>query len=446
MEVISMSQKEGDRMLLLDRVLRKELKLAKAAELLELSYRHMSRLKKCYQHGAKALVHQLRGKRSNRAKAQSFRDQVLSLVDDKRYADFGPTLAAEELAKQGLHIDHETLRRWWIKSGHWKGQRHRAKHRQWRQRKQCVGEMVQLDGSHHDWFEGRRDKAVLMVYVDDATNRTYARFYQSEETAAVFDSFGRYIRRYGLPRSLYVDRDSIFRCNREASLEEELRGSGPQTQFERAAQKLGVQLIAAFSPQAKGRVERRHGLLQDRLIKQMRLAGISDLAKANEYLEKEFLVELNRRFVVEAACAADLHRRLPPGIVLQEILCFEESRQVARDWTIRWRNRYFQLLRRHEALALVGQKIVVRELLSGDIQLIYKGHQLSWQELPQRPQPPYPPLTKPTQRRRPWKPAADHPWRGGNGRKSFAFPHGGRQTRTTDKTRTFLKSPKIGHF
>jgi hypothetical protein len=268
--------------------------------------------------------------------------------------------------------------------------------------------MVQLDGSHHDWFEGRRDKAVLMVMVDDATNRTEARFCEAETTRASFDVFERWSEHYGVPLSLYVDRDSIYRCERLPTVAEQLAGQEPQTQFGRAMEQLGVELILAQSPQAKGRVERRNGLLQDRLVKELRLRGISDLASANKFLEQEFLPALNRRFTVAPASAADVHRKAPGN--LAETLSWEEQRVVQRDWTVAWEGRWYQIERSEEARNLVGRKITVRRLRDGRTQLLSGGEKLRWRELPARPQRPKAPPRR-VGRTHLVKPAPEHPWR-----------------------------------
>lgn len=420
MDEIRMSRKERERLEVFGRVRRGELPVVKAAELLGLSYRQARRAYRRYRRdGARGLVHRSRGRRSNRVKPAATRQAVLERYR-QRYSDFGPTLAAEHLARDGHAVDHETLRRWLLAEGLWQKRRRRRVHRRWRARKEYLGEMLQLDGSEHDWFEGRREWAVLMVLIDDATNRTTARFYESETTEAAFDVFGRYVRRHGLPRSLYVDRDSIYKPTRDATIEETLEQTGAETQFGRAMRQLGVRLICAHSPQAKGRVERRNAVFQDRLVKELRLKQINDLEQANAFLEEQFLPELNERFELAAARSGDLHRRLDRAVQLDEVLCFEEHRVVQRDWTVAWRGRYFQLEHRREALGLVGQKITVREKLDGSIQLVHRGHALSCHELPERP---------PSQRARacqpvadrpasasargPWKPPADHPWRRG---------------------------------
>lgn len=409
MGVIGLSARERRRLELLSRVKEGMLKLVEVAALLGLSYRQVKRLWKRYrQRGDEGLMHRGRGRRSNRRKDDTFRRKVVERYAE-RYPDFGPTLASEYLAQEGLRIDHETLRRWLLEEGLWKKKRRRQKHRQWRERRAHRGELVQMDGSHHDWFEGRRGGAVLMVMIDDATNRTYARFYEAEDTRAAMDSFGRYVRRYGLPQGLYVDRDSIYTSTREARIDEELRGQGPQTQFERAMETLAVELRLANSPQAKGRVERRNGVFQDRLVKALRLEGISTLEEANAFLEKVFLPELNRRFTVRAREPGDLHRPIPAGLSLKEILCWEEPRVVQNDWTIRWRNRFFQISRRHEALNLAGRSVIVRERLDGSMALLYRGQFLHFTELRQRP---VRSVSRPCHSpKSPWKPPANHPWR-----------------------------------
>jgi hypothetical protein len=301
------------------------------------------------------------------------------------------------------------LWRWLLAEGLWTRRPRRKVHRSRRERRSCLGEMVQMDGSHHDWFEGRDERCVLMVMIDDATSRTYARFFEGETTVAVMRLFGGYVRQHGLPHSLYVDRDSIYRSDRQATVEEELRGQpAPSTQFARAMAQVGVELILANSPQAKGRVERMNGTLQDRLVKEMRLGGISDMASGNEFLGKHFLPALNRKFAIPAVDPTNVHRSMPAGLKLDEVLSFQEKRMVSNDWCVLWRNRVFQLDRRHEALSLAGKEVMVREKLDGSVQLLNQGHKLHWKELKQRPsQLKAKPLI---QNNRQWKPGAAHPW------------------------------------
>jgi hypothetical protein len=268
--------------------------------------------------------------------------------------------------------------------------------------------MVQLDGSHHDWFEGRRAKCVLMVMVDDATNRVGGRFSEEETTRASYDVLEGWVRQNGLPGSLYVDRDSIYRCEGQASVAEQLAGKERQTQFGRAMAQLGVELILANSPQAKGRVERMNGVLQDRLVKALRLAKINDLENANRFLEETFLGEFNRRFRRVPASSLDAHRGIPRN--LDEVLSWEEERVVQRDWTVGCQGKWYQLDRQHEALSLAGRKVVVRKLRDERVQLVYRANKLKWKELPSRP--PRPQESRPAKPVRALRtPAASHPWR-----------------------------------
>jgi hypothetical protein len=408
MESLLMSSKERKRLTVMRAVQAGELSLAQGAEVMKVSYRQGKRIWKRYRkRGDAGLVHRARGRAGTRAVASPVRGKILGRYR-QRYADFGPTLATEYLRQEGLAVDHETLRRWLLEEGLWHVGRGRQKHRQWRERKPCLGQMVQMDGSHHDWFEGRRDKAVLMVMIDDATNRSWARFSEAETTEACYDVFEQWAQRYGLPLSLYVDRDSIYRCEREPTVAEQVANQAPQTQFKRAMAALGVELILAHSPQAKGRVERRNGVFQDRLVKALRLEGIGDLAQANRFLGQQFLSALNRRFMVQAASPTDVHRARPAN--LNEVLSWEEGRVVRKDWTVGWAGRWFQIDPQHEKLSLADREIIVRRLRSGQIQLVHEARKLRWKELPVRPEP-----AGRTPRRvgrtQLTKPAADHPWR-----------------------------------
>ncbi len=404
-----MSRKERNRMTILAGVKQRELTQVQAAALLGLGYRQTKRIWRRYQaEGDAGLVHRLRGRAGLRRRPAAVRAQVLARFAEERYADFGPTLLAEELAKEGITVDHDTVRRWLLAAGKRTVRRRRPVHRQWRERKPCFGAMVQLDGSHHDWFEGRRGQCVLMVMVDDATNQMRARFFEEETTRASYDVFEGWVRAHGLPGSVYVDRDSIYRCEGEPSVADQLAGKERQTQFGRAMEQLGVELILAHSPQAKGRVERMNGVLQDRLVKALRLAGISDLESANRFLEETYLREFNRRFARVAASPLDVHRGVPRN--LDEVLSWEAARVVQRDWTVACEGKGYQLDRQHEALSLAGRKVVVRTLRDGRVQLVFRGQKLKWRALPGRPvrRQPNPPAQA-VRTTRP--PAANHPWR-----------------------------------
>ncbi len=395
-----MSVKERVRLDALQRVQRGEQTVVAAAALMGVSLRQARRLWKRYQaQGAAGLVHGLRNRPSNRRLPEELRQRIVQR-QQARYADFGPTFACEKLAEEGLVLSPDTLTAL-LKERHlWQRRRKHAKHRSRRERRASFGSLNQMDGSPHDWFEGRAPWCVLMVMIDDATNRTYARFYPAETTAAAFDVFGRWVRHYGLPRSMYVDRHGMYR--------DEEHPQKP-TQFGRAMKELHVELILAHSPQAKGRVERRHQVFQDRLVKELRLRNISDIPQANALLEKYFLPELNRRYAVPARQSADLHRVVPPDLALEEILCVTEARVVGRDWCVRWHNQWLQIPAAHGALELAGKRVWVKQLGDGELVLTYQGRRVSYRVLAARPVVQRPAVVEVN--RRVWKPGADHPWK-----------------------------------
>lgn len=406
---LRMSVEERKRLAVMSRVQEGALQLVRGADLLGVSYRQGKRIWERFRtEGDAGLVHRLRGKRSNRA--HPGKEAILKRYAE-RYGDFGPTLAVEYLVREGWQLRAETLRRWLKAEGLVAYRtRRRGRHRQWRPRRACFGELIQIDGSVHDWLEGRGPRLTLMVMIDDATNRTLAQFYPAETTEAAMDLFEQWVRRYGLPLALYPDQDSIYVINRPASLEEQLAQEKPLTQFGRAMKGLGVRLDPAGSPQAKGRVERRHGLFQDRLLRALRLEGIRDLQEANRYLKTKFLPLLNRRWTLSPAQPADLHRPVPPGTILHEVLSIEESRTVAQDYTVQFESRFLQILRSDTAMPRPRARVTVRRLRSGALQLLYQNRKLPFVCLPDRPRTVQAPsLSAPGKHRS--SPAANHPWR-----------------------------------
>jgi hypothetical protein len=400
MDELRMSVNERVRLEALGRVKRQELTVVAAAELMGLSLRQARRVWKRFKAcGDAGLMHALRGRSSNRGLSEDLRERIVK-AHQERYADFGPTLACEKLAEQELAISPNTLTGLLKKRGLWERRRRRGKHRKRRERRAWLGSMVQMDGSHHDWFEGRGPRCVLMVLIDDATSRTYARFYPAETTEAALDVFGRWVKRQGVPRSVYADRHAIYR--------DEDHPEKP-TQFGRAMKELSVELIAAYSPQAKGRVERMNGTLQDRLVKEMRLRNIRSMEQGNAYLEAAFLDDLNGRYAVKAHREQDLHRAVEAGVVLEEVLCVAEQRVVGKDWCVRWRSRWLQIDARHASLNLPGRKVTLKQRLDGSMLVVLRGgERLTFAELKAKPV--RAKAKKPIVNNRRYKPAADHPW------------------------------------
>jgi hypothetical protein len=406
-----MSGKERRRLEILSRVRQRELSLVKAAELLGVSYRQAKRLwARVQEHGDAGLLHRLRGRPSNRHVQPLRKEEALELYRTK-YAGYGPTLAAECLERDdGLAVPVSTLRVWLCAAGLWQRQRRRKLHRRRRPRREHFGELVQMDGSHHDWFEGRRGTAVLMVMIDDATGRIFAHFFENESWFSAATTLRRYAARHGLPQALYVDRHGIYRADREPTGDEIVAGIEPKTQFGRALDELQVELIQAHSPQAKGRVERVNRTLQDRLVKALTRAGISDLESANRYLEETFLVQFNEQFGRPAAKPADLHRAVDDDCILR-VLSLQEDRVLQPDWTVRWQNGFRQLSRGAAKHVQPGQRVVLSEQLDGMLRIFVGEQELAWSNVPESAPPKRPARLGPTGSNQGQKPRADHPWR-----------------------------------
>jgi transposase len=383
-----MSVRERHRLEAFSQVKSGQISIGKAGELCGLSHRQARRVWKRYkEHGDAGLVHQGRGRQGNHRTRTKLRERVLA-VYRQEYAGFGAVLASEYLARRKLAVPSKTLWRWLRGEGLLAPKRRRSPHRSRRLRRACFGELVQMDGSTHDWFEGRQGApiCVLFVMVDDATGRVLARFYEAENTAAAFDLFGRYVQKFGVPVALYVDKDSIYTVNNRVwSAAETLSGKGPVSQFGRAMGQLDVEVILAHSPQAKGRVERMNGTLQDRLVKGLRVARISTLEKANAYLEDVFLPELNARFARVAREPADVHRQWPKTLLREEVLCVIETRTVSRDWCVVFEHRVLQLDERHQNLGLAGRPVKVLKRADGQLIIQHQGRTLAWRELAPRP-------------------------------------------------------------
>jgi transposase len=399
------------------RVAQRELKVSDAAVLLELSYRQAKRVWRRYREaGGEGLKHGNAGRPSQRSKPLRQRRRVLDLIQ-KKYSGaegecFGPTLAAEHLAEEdGVVIDHETLRRWMLEAGLWSRQRKRKKHCQRRERKPHFGELVQLDGSFHDWFEGRGPRGCLMDMVDDASSATQARLGKEETIWAAVGVLRVWMEKYGVPRALYTDWKNVYK--RKATPGEQLRGEVPVTQFGRMCQRLGIRIVAASSPQAKGRVERQHGVHQDRLIKKLRRKKIASYEAANQYLEQEYLPQHNRRFARAAAEPQDYHRRPPSTRELRQIFRLETERTIGNDWVIRHGGRYLQLQPGRRHYGPTRSQALVCEWEDGTTEVHYRGEKVAFTELrepPRKTSAPLPPAVRAVVAR---KAKRDHPWRQG---------------------------------
>lgn len=413
-----MSQREVDRLGVVQAVLERRLRQCDAAHQLGLSVRQVKRL--CRRHrdeGATGLVSRHRGKRANNAIADNVRDEVLELLRE-RYPDFGPTLAHEKLIEcHGYAFSVERVRQWMIADGLWQAKaRRKARIHQSRPRRPCRGELVQIDGSPHDWFEGRGPYCTLLVFIDDATSELMAlRFFPAETTEGYMAVLREYLDRHGRPAALYSDRHSIFRVNHPEH-------DGELTQFSRALKTLDIEPIHANTPQAKGRVERANQTLQDRLVKELRLRGINDMQAANAFLPT-FMAAYNQRFAKTAQNATNAHRTvLHDADELAHILCLQHTRKLSKNLSFRFNNGEYQITAQGQGYRLRGASLTVCEGFDGSVSVLHNGKPLSWRLLAQGERP-IPlddekslnqTITQATQRQRQqptYKPAPDHPWK-----------------------------------
>ncbi len=341
MHCIKMSQKEISKNEVFHLLEEGKITRLEAANKLALSLRQVDRLRiRFRQGGILALVHQNRGKQSNRSLKKKFKEEVLSYVRDL-YRDFGPTLAAEKLKeKHSLELSRETLRLMMISEGLWKGKvRRKTRYHPRRPRRECFGELLQGDGSHHAWFEERGSRCVLIGFIDDATNKVYGRFHEAETTEAYVDTLKRYLKKYGKPLALYVDKDSIFRVNRQIISTK----SEGETQFGRMMKELGIELICAHSPEAKGRVERLFGTLQDRLVKELRLLNLNTINEANDYLENTYWKEFNKRWSCKPVNEKDRHMKAPTEDALDRIFTIRETRKISKSLDFSYEDVLYQI-------------------------------------------------------------------------------------------------------
>lgn len=384
---ITLSKREQFRYDILMRLIAQAITTAEASTLLRLSPRQTRRLKaRVRQFGQSALRHGLAGRPSNRRLPERDRRRLASLLR-RHYPDFGPTLAAEKLREQhGLDHDATTIRDLMIAEGLWqpRSKRQAVVHRQWRQRRSHPGELIQFDGSYEYWFEERGDKCCLLLAVDDASGAIlYARFTDHEGVFPVFDFWRSYLEKHGKPVSIYLDKFSTYKMTQQTAL----NNHDLKTQFARAMTELGIEVIFANSPQAKGRVENKFKTLQDRLIKELRLSGINDRQEANEFLVQTFLPTFNGRFARQPRSSENLHRQLTSQeqAQLPRILSKQTERVVHNDWTISFNNQWYQLTKQQPVTVRKGDTIIVEEHPDGAIRFRLRGKYLNAAPIPKRP-------------------------------------------------------------
>lgn len=405
-DMITMSRREAKRLHVIHQALEEKITQGAAADLIGISDRQIRRLiKRIRIEGDEGICHRSRCKASNHCIPRKIKIKTLKLFQEQ-YKDFNLVHATEKLSEiHGITVSDETLRLWLNESEIPYKKRKVKKHRERRERKANFGELVQIDGSHHDWFEGRGSVCVFMGYIDDATNTVYGRFYDYEGTMPAMDSMKRYIKRYGIPQSVYLDKHSTYKSWAEPTLKEQLNDQRPMSHFEKSLAELSVEVIHANSPQAKGRIERLFKTLQDRLVKEMRFNGIKNVKEANEFLIT-YLPKHNRRFRKEAASDADLHRPTPHARELDRILCIKEERTVKNDFTIAYNGMLYQIKQ-----ATRAEKITVEERLDGSLHITYKGQDLNYREIVKQPTKEMPEPMTLIPERKPFIPSADHPWK-----------------------------------
>ena len=417
-KLLEMSTKELNRLEVMQKLSEKRMRQKEAGRILDVSTRQIKRLLRAYrQQGAAGLVSKHRGRKGNNRLAEEVQKRALNLLKTK-YQGFGPTLAHEKLVeKDKLQLSDESVRKLMIEEDLWKPRKaKKIVTHQLRERRACFGELIQIDGSPHDWFEGRAEPCVLLVFIDDATGQlVQLRFVESESFINYCQAAEGYFRHYGKPVAFYSDKHGIFRVNVPSLATEAL------TQFGRAMQELDIQLICANSPQAKGRVERVIQTLQDRLPKEMRLRGLSTLADGNAYLP-QFLTDLNQRFAVEPRSSVDAHRPLTPKDDLTHILTWQETRTLSKNLTLQFQKTVYQIQTQRPSYALRNAQVTVCVNAQDEITILYNGKTLPYTIYKQQ--------TKQAEivsakqldlalqpRPLPTKPAPDHPWR-----KGFATP------------------------
>jgi transposase len=414
--LITMANKEVERYDIVKQLIDSQISAREAGTRLSLSVRQIKRIKaRVKKSGARGAVHGLRGRASNRAIDSETKEKALNALRSE-YADFGPTLATEKLAEvHSITLHESTVRAYMIEEGLWKVKPRKtsARYHAWRPRKEMYGEMEQFDGSYHNWFEGRAEEKeyCLLAAIDDASGDiTRAVFGKNEGVESVFQFWKGYVEEKGKPKSLYLDKYSTYKVNHKHAVD----NSDLITQFERGCQELDVQLITAHSPQAKGRVERLFKTLQDRLVKEMRLRDISDVETANQFLEKEFIPAFNKKYGVMPVKKGNAHRNLTKQDKehIDSIFSIRSERVVANDFTVRFKNMWYQLHEEQSTTVLRRDHVIIEERLDGSTHIRLRGKELFYTALPERPEKKKERITALAPKRKSsWKPAQNHPWR-----------------------------------
>jgi transposase len=376
-----MGQKDLLRCKIMAMVQAGQMSLAEAAGQLKVSYRQAKRIHARYRaEGDRGILHRSVGRASNNRVDEELLRQAVEAYREN-YAGFGPTFAAEKLLeREGIVLSHETLRRALLSQGLWTRKRRRREYHCRRLPRERFGELVQFDGSHHDWFEGRGPRCCLMNMVDDATGMTMSFLRDQETTVAAMELLWAWIARNGIPQAVYCDRKNAFVLDREPTNDEQLRGITPRSPFEVACERLGIEVIVARSPEAKGRVERNHAVYQDRFVKELRLAGISSIDGANEFLRETYLGAVNGRFSRVPAKPEDAHVPLLDSTDLRDIFCFQETRKVSRDYIIQYGQHLFRIPQSARHHPHPGDSVTIRKWLDGSIHHYWKGRPLLVEE------------------------------------------------------------------
>lgn len=417
-DVLALNQRDRDRLKELHAVIKGRQKLGEAAKHLGLSRRQTRRLvRRVEQEGDGGVLHRLRGRPSNRAIPEELRSRAVALLTQERYRDFAPTLATEHLERIGIRVSRETVRGWQTREGLWKARRQKIEVvHVWRERRAAFGELVLMDTSDHDWLEGRGPRLYLVAMIDDATSRLWGRFVETDSTEENLRTLRGWLEQYGRPLALYTDKNSIFQTARSAE-QIDRDGPPPPTHFGAALEELRIEWIPAHSPQAKGRVERSFDTLQDRLVKEMRIAGVCSGDQADRFFRERFLPFWNERFTKQPRSSHNAHRPLG-SLRLDSVLCKRHPRKVTSDYTLSLDGQRWLIPKAHVQPGLRKSLVLVEQRLDGTSWVRYRGRHLPLQPLssplaasPSGLRPPglaAKPLRLPPPKP---KPGPDHPWR-----------------------------------